>query len=162
MALFGGVVNEKRLLCVVANTVGLTPRVSPWARLKLTVAPTLMPLLGLPFIGPGWYEYPGTSRERFVSWVVSWLHSECNVRACHMLSLMWGSGHPSTYMHETIHPDTHARVADLFGAAGFPYYRHGLRMVRAGKAVKYEPGTHPPLPDDYLSRARAVQTPILF
>jgi cholesterol oxidase len=164
MALFGKVVDEKSLSCVVANSVGLTPRISRWQRVKLSMAPRLLELLGLPFISPRWHEYPAPSVPRLVAWAVSLVHRECRVRACHMLSLMWGDGRPAAYRHETLHPATHDRVADLFGAVGFSYYRHILRMVRAGKAVKYDPGNpaYKPLPDDYLLHAREVRTPVLF
>src|SRR5262249_22864245 len=61
-------------------------------------------------------------------------------------------------------PVTHERGGDLYGATGFNYYRHVLRMVGAGRAVKYRPtdARYASLPDDYLSRAAEVTTPVLL
>jgi cholesterol oxidase len=81
-----------------------------------------------------------------------------------MLSMMWGSGSPALHRHENLHEVTHRRVGDLYGPTGFQYYRHVWKMVRAGRAVKYDLGDprldH--LPDDYLSRARDIEAPILL
>jgi cholesterol oxidase len=81
-----------------------------------------------------------------------------------MLSFMWGSGHPAMYEHANLLPVTHERMGDLCGAGGTYYYRHVSKMVRAGHAVKCDPGDprHRDLPDDYLARAAEVTTPILL
>ena len=66
------------------------------------------------------------------------MHPECDDPACHMLSLMWGAGFPALYSHENLHQVTHERGGDLYGATGMHYYRHVLKMVDAGRAVKYD------------------------
>ena len=45
--------------------------------------------------------------------LVSLGHPECDVPACHMLSLMWGSGRPALYHHEKLDEITHRRGHDL-------------------------------------------------
>jgi cholesterol oxidase len=77
---------------------------------------------------------------------------------------MWGSGRPALYEHRNLDPRTHRRVRDLFGGTSVHYYRHVRAMVRAGRAVKYDPDDprYATLPDDYLLHARDVETPILF
>jgi cholesterol oxidase len=81
-----------------------------------------------------------------------------------MLSFMWGTGWPALYHHENLLPITHERGGDLYGASGVNYYRHVLKMVAAGRAVKYRTDQvrYASLPDDYLVRAAEVTTPVLL
>lgn len=162
-ALFGGAVTG--ISSVIANSVALTPRVPAWSRVKLTVAPFLVEtVLGLPYLNPAWSADPGLSRGKLFARVVSAAHRECDVPACHMLSLMWGTGWPALYDHDNLAEVTHRRGGDLYGATSMHYYRHVRAMVRAGRAVKMNPGdpSYDRLPDDYLTGAAAVETPMLL
>jgi len=151
---------------VIANSVALTPRVRAWSRVKLSTAPFLVEtVLGFPYLNPRWSEDPIPSRGKLFSRIVSAFHRECDVPACHMLSLMWGTGWPALYRHENLADVTHRRGGDLYGAVSMHYYRHVMKMIRAGnRAVKYDPGNpaHAALPDDYLANAREIETPVLF
>ena len=163
MSLFGKAVSG--ISSVIANSVALTPRVPKWSRLKLTVAPNVVEnVLGFPYLNPHWGDEPGLSRGKLFSKAVSLFHQECDVPACHMLSLMWGTGWPALYSHENMNPITHRRGGDLYGATSMNYYRHVVKMVRAGHAVKYNPGDHrlDRLPDDYFRHVAEVETPVLF
>ena len=150
---------------VIANSVALTPRVPPWSRIKLTVAPDLVEnVLGFPYLNPQWGDEPGWSRGKLFSKAVSLFHQECDVPACHMLSLMWGTGWPALYSHENMHPVTHRRGGDLYGATSMNYYRHVVKMLKAGHAVKYDTtdATLDRLPDDYFRYVEEIETPVLF
>ena len=149
----------------ILNSVALTPRVPGWSKVKLAVAPGMVDgLLGVPYLNPRWSEDPGLTRGEVLSRAVSFFHRECDVPACHMLSMMWGTGWPALYRHENMADVTHERGGDLFGATSMNYYRHVNRMIRAGSAVKYHVGDpdYDRLPDDYFQHAMEVQTPILF
>jgi lysosomal acid lipase/cholesteryl ester hydrolase len=163
MSLFGGA--TRGISSVIANSVGLTPRVPRWSQVKLQVAPFLLEqVMGFPYISPAFSRGPLPLAKAF-SYVNSLMHRECDVPACHMLSLMWGTGWPALYSHENLHDVTHRRGGDLYGGTAVNYYRHVLKMVRAGnRAVKYEPRNpkYDRLPDDYLAEAGGVTTPILF
>jgi cholesterol oxidase len=163
MSLFGGAVHG--VTSVISNSVSLTPRVPGWSRVKLAVAPFLVEyVLGFPYLNPRGSEDPGLTRGKLFSKVISLFHWECDVPACHMLSLMWGTGWPALYSHENLHAVTHRRGGDLYGGVGVHYYRHVRKMVRAGRAVKFLVGNpkYRDLPDDYLRDADAVTTPVLF
>jgi lysosomal acid lipase/cholesteryl ester hydrolase len=163
MSLFGGAVRD--IASVIANSVGLTPRVPAWSQVKLTFAPTLMErVLGVPVLDPKWHTHPKYSAGWLFSRAVGLFHNECEVPACHMLSLMWGTGWPALFSHENMHEVTHERSGDLYGATGFQYYRHILRMVRAGRAVRYDPddSRYDALPRDYLAGAAEITTPVLL
>jgi lysosomal acid lipase/cholesteryl ester hydrolase len=163
MSLFAKVIDG--VSSVIANSVALTPRVPRWSKLKLTVAPTAVEYgLGFPYLNPRWSEDPGLTRGKMFSRAVSLFHRECDVSACHMLSLMWGTGWPALYHHDNLADVTHRRGGDLYGATSMNYYRHMLRMVRAGRAVKYRPGdpVYERLPDDYFQHAAEIETPLLF
>lgn len=163
IGLFGGTVQG--ITSVIANSVGLTPRVPRWSQIKLAVAPfVLETILGFPYIGPSFAHAPGLA-QRTAARVNSLLHRECDVPACHMLSLMWGTGWPALYSHENLHEVTHRRGGDLYGGTAVNYYRHVLKMLRAGnRAVKYEVDNpkYDRLPNDYLANAQAIATPTLF
>ena len=149
----------------ILNSVALTPRVPGWSKVKLAVAPGMVDgLLGVPYLNPRWSEDPGLTRGEVLSRAVSFFHRECDVPACHMLSMMWGTGWPALYRHENMADVTHERGGDLFGATSMNYYRHVNRMIRAGSAVKYHVGDpdYDRLPDDYFQHAMEVETPILF
>jgi cholesterol oxidase len=149
---------------VIANSVALTPRVPAWSKFKLGVAPDAVEyLLGFPYMNPRWSEDPGLTRGKIFSRVVSAFHRECDVPACHMLSLMWGTGWPALYSHENLADVTHRRGGDLYGATSMNYYRHVYKMLKAGRAVKYtdEPA-YQRLPADYFEHAAEIETPVLF
>jgi pimeloyl-ACP methyl ester carboxylesterase len=165
MSLFGGVLDG--VASLVANSVGLTPRVHPWARLKLRVGPALLEYgTGLSHVDPRFAAAPALTRRRLLAWMVSRFHPECAEPACHMQSFMWGSGRPAMNRHGNLRPETHTheRLADLNGACDLNYYRHVNKMVRAGRAVRFDPADrrHTALPRDYLAGAESVPTPILY
>jgi cholesterol oxidase len=163
MSRFGG--RLPGIASVTCNSVALTPRVPAWSRLKLRFGPPVMEyLLGISSLDPRFARSPALTRDWALAKVVSLAHRECQVSACHMVSFMWGSGHPAMYEHDNLMPVTHERMADLCSSCGLNYYRHVTRMVRAGHAVKCDPGDprHRDLPDDYLARAADVATPILL
>jgi cholesterol oxidase len=163
MSLFGKAVDG--IASVIANSAALTPRVPAWSHLKLYVAPFFVEyVLGYPYLNPRWSYDPGLSSGKIFSKINSRFHRECNVPACHMLSLMWGSGHPALYSHENLADVTHRRGGDLYGGTSMNYYRHVRKMVRAGRAVKYDPSDpkYDRLPNDYFQYAREIETPVLF
>ncbi len=164
MSLFAKAVTG--ITSVIANSVALTPRVPNWSHAKLTFAPFLVEyVLGLPYLNPRWSEDPGITKGKIFSKVVSAFHHECDVPACHMLSLMWGTGWPALYSHENLHEVTHRRGADLYGGNGLHYYRHVRKMVRANNtAVKLEPNNpkYNCLPNNYFEYAKEIETPVMF
>ncbi|HEX6358669.1 alpha/beta hydrolase [Actinophytocola sp.] len=164
MSLFGGVIDG--VASLVANSVGLTPRVPSWSQAKLAVAAALDYGVGLSYLDPRFKEAPPLTRRWLLARAVSLSHRTCDVPACHMLSFMWGTGSPALYEHANLAPETHTheRLADLHAAVDVAYYQHIGKMVRVGKAVKYDPAdpAHRALPDDYLVDVESVETPVLY
>ena len=163
MSVAAGVAGD--IASLVVNSVSLTPRVPRWSRIKISTAPFAVEyILGLPYINPNWAEEPGWTKGKLFAKLVSLAHPECDVPACHMLSMMWGSGHPALYSHENLDEVTHRRGGDLYGPTSVHYYRHVRKMLRAGRAVKYDPrdARLARLPDDYLERVGEVRTPMLL
>jgi pimeloyl-ACP methyl ester carboxylesterase len=163
MSLFGGRLPD--IASMICNSVALTPRVPTWSRVKLRYGPPLFEyLFGISFLDPRFARSPRLTRDWALGRLVSLAHRECDVSECHMLSFMWGSGHPAMYEHDNLLPVTHERMGDLCSACGIYYDRHVAKMVRAGHAVKYDPGDrrHNGLPDDYLTHAAEVTTAILL
>jgi cholesterol oxidase len=163
MSLFGKAVDG--ISSLVANSVALTPRVPAWSRAKITVAPRLIELCGFQYANPRWSEDPWLTPGKVFSKVVSFFHRECDVPACHMLSLMWGTGWPALYSHENLDERTHRRGGDLYGATSMHYFRHVRKMIQADNtAVKYAPGDprYAALPDNYFEHAHEIETPVLF
>lgn len=150
----------------IANSVALTPRVPRWSYVKLSVAPFLVErVFNFAYLSPNWGFSPFLSIGKVFSKLVSLFHRECDNPACHMLSMMWGAGHPALYQHENLDEVTHARGGDLYGGTSMNYYRHVLKMVKANNtAVKYRSGDPDlaDLPDDYFDYAKDIQTPVLF
>lgn len=162
MSLFGKAVDG--VSSVIANSTGLTPRVPAWSKIKLRLAPAMVEdVIGFSYVNPAWSDDPGWSRGRLFSKLVSLFHPECDVPACHMLSLMWGTGWPALYSHENLADVTHRRGGDLYGATSMNYYRHVYKQVKAGHAVKFrQDPTLARLPDDYFQYAREIETPVLW
>ncbi|MGH3430977.1 MAG: alpha/beta fold hydrolase, partial [Mycobacteriales bacterium] len=135
MALLAKVVDG--VSSVIVNSVSLTPRVPAWSNAKLMLAPNAVEyVLCLPYMNPAWGDDPGLTRGKMVAKLVDLFHRECDVSACHMLSLMWGTGRPALYNHQNLADVTHRRGRDLYGANSMNYYRHVRKMVKAGQAVK--------------------------
>jgi pimeloyl-ACP methyl ester carboxylesterase len=164
MSLFGKAVTG--ISSLVANSVGLTPRVPFWSKMKLRNAPGIIEhVLGFPNLNPRWSEDATLTRGKLFSKGVSFFHRECDEPACHMLSLMWGTGWPALYSHDNLHDVTHRRGGDLYGATSMNYYRCIYKMIRAGsRPIKYEIGKPElaALPDDYFAYAREIETPVLL
>ncbi len=162
MSLFAGIVGG--FTSVIANSVALTPRIPLWSHVKLSVAPRLVELAGIQYLNPKWNEDPWLTPGKLFAKIVDLFHPECNVSACHMLSMMWGTGWPALYSHANLADVTHRRGGDLYGPTSMNYYRHVIKMVRASNtAVKYnDVPKYSALPNDYLERAHQVRTPVLF
>ena len=89
-----------------------------------------------PVNSPRWGDEPGLSRGKLFAKLISLFHRECDVSACHMLSMMWGTGWPALYQHENLLDVTHKRGGDLYGGTSLNYHRHVLAMVKAGSRAK--------------------------
>jgi cholesterol oxidase len=164
MSLFGKA--STGITSLIANSVGLTPRVPFWSKMKLRNAPGIIEhVLGFPNLNPRWADDPTLTRGKLFSKGVSLFHRECDEPACHMLSLMWGTGWPALYSHENLADVTHRRGGDLYGATSMNYYRNVYKMLRAGsRPIKYDRTNpaHASLPDDYFAYAREIETPVLL
>jgi len=150
---------------VISNSVSLNPRVATWSKMKLAIAPFAIEyLLRFPNVNPRFSYNPGPALGKVLASVVSFFHGECKNPACHMLSMMWGTGFPACYEHSQLTATTHDRVGDLFGATSMNYHRHIRRMVSKGFAAKYqiENKRYEELPNNYLDYAKDINTPILF
>ena len=149
----------------ICNAVTLTPRVPAWSKFKLALVPNVMEyVLSQPYASPQWGDAPTFSLAKTVSRLADVAHGECDVPACHMLSLMWGAGNPALYEHANINDVTHRRIGDLHGPTGFQYHRHVSKCVEAGAAVKCNPkdARYDALPGNYLTQAAGIETPLLL
>ena len=151
----------------ISNSIGLTPRIPAWSRFKITVFPTILEqILDITYVSPRWSEDTRLTRGKILSKLVSLFHRECNVPACHMLSLMWGTGWPALYHHDNLHEITHKRGGDLYGATAMNYHRHVAKMINKanGDAIKMFPRDerYHALPENYMAVAKDINTPILF
>jgi len=164
MSLFSGLVEADS---VISNSVSLNPTVSRWSQMKLSIAPYLiLYILRFPNLNPRWGTLPGPGmpQGKLRAKAVSRFHRECDVSACHMLSFMWGDGHPAVWQHENMHEVTHHRAGDLFGAVSINYYRHLAKCTKAKSVVKFAPEDplYDSLPDKYTTFADKINTPCLF
>ena len=164
MSLFGKQIDG--ITSCIANSVALTPRIYTWSKMKLTFAPFLVErVLSTPYLSPNWGFAPYFSMGKFISKCVSLFHRECKNPACHMLSMMWGTGKPALYKHENLHEVTHERGGDLYGGTSMNYYRHVLKMVKHDNtAIKYKPEDqkYNSLPDNYFEHVKEIETPVMF
>lgn len=164
MSLFGRSIDG--IASVIVNGVALTPKVNRMAYLKLHAGPFLAEsVLGLDYLDPAASLRPGISPGKLLAKAVSLFHRECDVPECHMTSFMWGFGNPVLFSHDNLSDITHRRTGDLFGGSGVHYYRHILKMLKAGNtAVKYAPDDirYRHLPDNYLQNAADIETPMLL
>ncbi|MDE0034798.1 MAG: alpha/beta fold hydrolase [Deltaproteobacteria bacterium] len=156
----------KGIASVIANSVALTPRIPAWSRIKGSLFPFLLEnVLSIPYVSPTWSQDPTLTVGKALNWTVSLFHRECNVPACHMLSLMWGTGWPALYEHKNLAEMTHKRSGDLYGGTSLNYHRHVFKMLKHDNtAVKMYPGksAHERLPDNYMQYAKEIATPVLF
>lgn len=164
MSLFGKTIHN--IASVICNGVALTPTVNRLAQAKLHVGPFAAEyLLGVDYLNPQWSSQPGIFPGKLLAKAVSFFHRECDNPACHMTSFMWGWGNPVLFKHDNLHDVTHRRTGNLFGGSGVHYYRHVLKMLKAGNtAVKFDPddARYRPLPDNYFEHAAEIETPMLL
>lgn len=152
------------LTSVVGHGVFLTPRPPP---------ATMARILGLTDALSLWFKdgyLPMDSRElglrsRALPYflIAAATRGRCRDQICQALNFTYGS-HDSVFRHDNLHPDTHARLHELFGPLPFSYIKHLRSMALAGRAVKMRPrdSKYDRLPDDYLAELTAVRTPILL
>ena len=163
MSLFA---KQVEVTSVIANSVALTPSPPTWSIIKGYAVPFFAErVFNFTYVNPNWQDYPSFSMGRILGTLVSLFHRECDVPACHMLSLMWGTGWPALYEHQNLAEITHRRGGDLYGGTSLNYHRHVLKMVRNNNsAVRMYPdkAAHGPLPLNYFEYAQEIRTPILF
>jgi cholesterol oxidase len=161
MSLYAGLIDG--VTSVISNSVSLTPRIPSWCHIKLAVAPVIF--RQKTDFNPRWAYSPShfSFDKLLTKWISLW-HPECQVPACHIVSFMWGSGHPAVWMHENLDEVTHARTGDLFGPVNINYYHHVRMMASKGVAEKMYPNDprYDRLPNNYLQHAATIDTPILF
>jgi cholesterol oxidase len=164
MALAAGTV--RGISSCISNSIALTPYIPFWSRIKIALFPFFLErIMDVRYVSPGWSREPRMTRGKLISKLISLFHRECDEPACHMLSLLWGSGRPALYRHENLSPETHRRLPDLFGATGLNYHRHIAKMIRSGhRAVKMHRGDprYAALPDDYFEAGKQLSTPVFF
>lgn len=164
MALFAGTI--KGISSMILNSVALTPYVPRWSKVKLALGPWAADhIMRVPYFDPAWRRQSMWSVGKLLACAADLVHQECDSPECHMLSFMWGSGRPAVFNHANLAPETHARLGDLFGGVDVNYYRHVYRMLKRGNtAVKFEPANplYATLPDNYLTHAEKIETPIFF
>jgi cholesterol oxidase len=164
MSLFGRSVQG--VTSMVLNSVALTPHVPRWSKVKLTLGPWVSDyLIGVEYYSPSWRRQPGWSIGKMIAVTADLVHRECDSPECHMLSFMWGSGRPALFNHANLAPETHDRLGDLFGGVPVHYYRHINKMVGNGHtAIKFDPSNprYRALPDNYMTDAAEIETPILL
>ena len=126
---------------VIANSVGLTPRVPLWSRGKLaSPRPWSSACSACPTSTRAGQRRPGLTRGKLFSKAVSLLPSR--VRRPGLPHAQPDVGHRlagALRATRTSHDVTHRRGGDLYGATSMNYYRHVLKMLRRAAAVKYEP-----------------------
>ena len=164
MSLYAGLVDVTSVIC---NSVSLTPKINTPATIKSKIAPFFLAyILRFPNLNPRWAQLPGPGipQGKILAKVVNWFHPECDVPECHMLSFMWGYGHPAVYVHANMLDVTHRRVGDLFGAVALSFYLHLRKCIDAGKSVKFHERDerYNSLPNDYLDNVDKISTPILL
>lgn len=153
---------------VVSNSISFNTRVHPWAVVKLLAAPFMVEkVLRLPYIDPRWNDakHPQNSRlGKLIAKVVDLVHLECNDQACNLVSFTWGSGFPALFEHDNMSPETHARLADLFGPIAMPYFRNVRSAVLHNNTFgRYSTKPeHKSFPDRYIDNVGEVKVPTLF
>jgi len=164
MSLFGKAVNN--ITSVIANSAALTLHVPQWTYMKTIIAPFFVDIVyGFSYINPRWSEDRGFTFGKLIAKITSLGHPECDVPACHMLSLMWGSGNPALYHHENLHEITHRRGGDLYGGTSMSYHWHLKKIFKGGgDIIKYRPDDpkYDRLPNNYFEYAQEIETPVLF
>ncbi len=116
MSLFAGRLPGITSVTCNSRRASLLLRVPGWSRLKLRYGPPLLEyLMGVVSLDPAFSGSPPLTRGGALGRLVDLAHRECDVSACHMLSFMWGSGHPAMYEHANLLPETHERMGDLCG-----------------------------------------------
>ncbi|MDZ4727252.1 MAG: alpha/beta fold hydrolase [Leptospira sp.] len=164
MSLFSGL--QSKVDAVISNSVSLYCRVPFFAQLKLESliqSGLLEDVLRLPVVEPDALEKKDWL-QGIVSYGNSLFHHECDNAACHMLSFMWGSGSSALFNHKNMLEVTHDRLKDLFGGTSLNFYKHVLKMAKAGRPLKYfssEERFHS-IPNDLTQGFETNQIPILF
>jgi triacylglycerol lipase/cholesterol oxidase len=145
----------------ISNSVSFTPQVHKIAKFKLKVAPFFLDnIFRYPYLSPQIPYMPGNSFAKWLSVFQSLIRRECKEPACHMASFMWGWGFPAPFEHKNLHPLTHKRIKDLFGATTTYYYRHISKMIKNRESVPFQrEKDFYDLPESYLENLMNVKLP---
>jgi cholesterol oxidase len=149
----------------ISNSVSFTPQVPKIAAFKLKIAPFFLDnIFKYPYLSPQIPYMPGNSFAKWLSVLQNLFRKECKEPACHMASFMWGWGFPAPYQHKNLHPLTHKRIKDLFGATTTYYYRHISKMISCGESIPFDrKGDFYHLPKSYLQElSKVLLPPTLF
>jgi pimeloyl-ACP methyl ester carboxylesterase len=135
---------------VVSNAVSLHPVVPRWSRFKLDWAIPLMRLFTRS-VDPHWGLRAAGLVQQVFAWLADVTHRECHNRVCKLVSLVYGSGCPALWSHETISQTTHEWVKEEFGFVPLRFFEQMAACVRRGNLVSAE--QLPGLPPDYVRSA---------
>jgi pimeloyl-ACP methyl ester carboxylesterase len=135
---------------VISNAVSLHPVVPTWSRAKLDWLVPLMKLVTR-HVNPHWGVESRGLVPRFFTWLANVTHHECHNKVCKLVSLIYGSGCPALWSHETISTRTHEWLKEEFGFVPLRFHQQMARCVRRGSLLSAE--SLPGLPADYVASA---------
>jgi len=147
---------------VVAQGVFLTPKLIDRARLRMTLGGELLRrrIDHLPVD----FRKVGLRSRYALLFALAAKGAECPDPTCQFLhNNAWGVG-ASLYVHANLHPRTHDRLAELFGAAPLWILPHLRRIEFARSVVRWNTNDHRyrALPDNALDHADRIDCPVLL
>ncbi|HWV15661.1 MAG TPA: hypothetical protein VN030_09515 [Cellvibrio sp.] len=116
---------------IISNAVSLFPLVTPFSKWKINIAPHLI----RPFtryLNAQSIRNPRTWLDRLLRVLVKLTHRECDNLVCRYSSFMYGSGHPTLWLHENLNHETHHWLENEFGFLPLNFYRQMSRSINKG------------------------------
>jgi len=136
LALLGGYVDPKDIRSLVISQISANVR-TPWlTRVKSALhMPNVLQLFGFKTLTAYTDKREGWLGKLFDRCAAVYAYcvaqGRCHDPVCHRISFLYGP----LYRHDTLNPDTHNVLHEMFGLASISQFKHLAMMVRKGKVV---------------------------
>ena len=122
---------------IVSNAVSLHPVLPGLSRFKLNFGIPIFHLFS-DHMNPQWGLRAPTPAAKFIKFVVSATHHECNNPICKQASFTYGSGFPSLWSLENLSEYTHDHwIRNEFAQCSTNFFRQIALCARAGHLVPF-------------------------
>lgn len=157
LAMLGGYVDAKDIRSLVISQISANVKTPLLTKIKSALhLPNVLQVFGFKTLTAYTDKREGWLGKLFDRCAAVYAYfvaqGRCHDPVCHRISFLYGP----LYRHDTLNPDTHNVLHEMFGLASIDQFKHLAMMVRHGKVVTARGK------DDYYPHLQRMNVPLCF